>query len=80
MKTCEACGGSGICPDCKGEGFVVKRLSDESAERARMTAKNMATRYTAAYILLSPYLSSRIRMNRLKSLLTSFFFCYCCHF
>ncbi|KAK4758224.1 hypothetical protein SAY87_019525 [Trapa incisa] len=46
-KTCEDCGGTGICPECKGEGFVLKRLSDESAERARLTAKNMATRYTA---------------------------------
>ncbi|GMN24976.1 hypothetical protein TIFTF001_000770 [Ficus carica] len=48
MKTCEECGGSGICPECKGEGFVLKKLSDESAERARLTAKNAATRYTAA--------------------------------
>ncbi|ONI00855.1 hypothetical protein PRUPE_6G107600 [Prunus persica] len=47
MKICEACGGSGICPECKGEGFVLKRLSDESAERARLASKNMATRYTA---------------------------------
>ncbi|CAL5424178.1 unnamed protein product [Camellia sinensis] len=48
LKSCEDCGGSGICPECKGEGFVLKKLSEESAERARMTAKNMATRYTAA--------------------------------
>ncbi|OVA06981.1 hypothetical protein BVC80_1731g60 [Macleaya cordata] len=47
LKTCEDCGGSGICAECNGEGFVVKRLSDESAERARLSAKNMATRYTA---------------------------------
>ncbi|RXI04635.1 hypothetical protein DVH24_038909 [Malus domestica] len=47
MKICEACRGSGICPECKGEGFVLKKLSDESAERARMASKNMATRYTA---------------------------------
>ncbi|XP_062011259.1 uncharacterized protein LOC133727868 [Rosa rugosa] len=47
MKDCEACGGSGICPECKGEGFVLKRLSDESAERARLASKNAATRYTA---------------------------------
>ncbi|CAN0898923.1 hypothetical protein LINGRAHAP2_LOCUS19980 [Linum grandiflorum] len=47
LKTCEECGGSGICPECKGEGFVLKRLSDESADKARKSAKNMATRYTA---------------------------------
>ncbi|GLU02530.1 hypothetical protein SLE2022_197770 [Rubroshorea leprosula] len=47
LKPCEDCGGSGICPDCKGEGFVLKKLSEGSAERARLTAKNMATRYTA---------------------------------
>ncbi|KAF9675175.1 hypothetical protein SADUNF_Sadunf09G0004900 [Salix dunnii] len=47
LKTCEDCGGSGICPECNGEGFVLKKLSEESAERARMSAKNMATRYTA---------------------------------
>ncbi|CAN8277840.1 unnamed protein product [Cochlearia groenlandica] len=47
MKECEVCGGSGICSECKGEGFVVKKLSDEKAEKARLTAKNMATRYTA---------------------------------
>ncbi|CAM8967165.1 unnamed protein product [Rhodiola kirilowii] len=47
MRVCEACQGSGICPECKGEGFVLKRLSDQSTERARLTAKNAATRYTA---------------------------------
>ncbi|CAL9247629.1 unnamed protein product [Arabidopsis halleri] len=47
MKECEACLGSGICPECKGEGFVLKKLSDANAEKARLTAKNMATRYTA---------------------------------
>lgn len=47
MKDCEACGGSGICPECKGEGFILKKLSDESAERARLASKNAATRYTA---------------------------------
>lgn len=47
LKTCEDCGGSGICSECKGEGFVLKKLSEESAERARLTAKNMATQYTA---------------------------------
>ncbi|XP_030480007.1 uncharacterized protein LOC115697222 [Cannabis sativa] len=48
LKTCEDCDGSGICSECKGEGFVLKKLSDESAEKARLTAKNAATRYTAA--------------------------------
>lgn len=51
LKTCEDCGGSGICSECSGEGFVLKKLSEESAERARLSAKNMATRYTAGYIL-----------------------------
>ncbi|CAI9268454.1 unnamed protein product [Lactuca saligna] len=46
-RPCEDCGGSGICSECKGEGFVVKRMSDSSAEKARLNAKNMATRYTA---------------------------------
>nr|XP_043608994.1 uncharacterized protein LOC122580914 [Erigeron canadensis] len=46
-RTCDDCGGSGICPECKGEGFVLKRMSDGSAEKARLNAKNMATRYTA---------------------------------
>lgn len=50
LKTCEDCGGSGICSECKGEGFVLKKQSDESAQRARTTAKNMATRFTAAYV------------------------------
>ncbi|PIA26739.1 hypothetical protein AQUCO_09000005v1 [Aquilegia coerulea] len=47
LKVCEDCGGSGICAECKGEGFVLKRLSDERAEKARLSAQNMATRYTA---------------------------------
>lgn len=47
MKECEVCGGSGICSECKGEGFVLKKLSDENAEKARLASKNMATRYTA---------------------------------
>ncbi|CAA0822146.1 Unknown protein, partial [Striga hermonthica] len=46
-KTCEDCGGSGVCSKCNGEGFVLRRLSDEGAEKARLMAKNMATRYTA---------------------------------
>ncbi|RVW17516.1 hypothetical protein CK203_083473 [Vitis vinifera] len=47
FKICEDCGGSGICSECNGEGFVLKKLSEASAEKARLTAKNMATRYTA---------------------------------
>ncbi|WOH02102.1 hypothetical protein DCAR_0521490 [Daucus carota subsp. sativus] len=47
LKTCEDCRGSGICSECKGEGFVLKRLSDGNAEKARLNAKNAATRYTA---------------------------------
>ncbi|KAJ8437302.1 hypothetical protein Cgig2_006406 [Carnegiea gigantea] len=47
VKVCEDCGGSGICPECKGEGFVVQKLPEENAERARMTSKNAATRYTS---------------------------------
>lgn len=47
FKTCEDCRGSGICSECKGEGFVLKRLSDGNAEKARLSAKNAATRYTA---------------------------------
>lgn len=46
-KPCDDCQGSGICPECKGEGFVLKKLSEQSADRARLLAKNMATRYTA---------------------------------
>lgn len=49
LKTCEECGGSGICSECKGEGFVLKRMTEESAEKARLASKNMATRYTAGY-------------------------------
>ncbi|XP_073312360.1 uncharacterized protein [Primulina huaijiensis] len=46
-KTCEDCEGSGICSECNGEGFMLKKMSDESAEKARLMAKNMASRYTA---------------------------------
>lgn len=46
-KPCEDCEGSGICSECKGEGFVLKKLSKENAERARLMAKDAATRYTA---------------------------------
>ncbi|CAO2812998.1 unnamed protein product [Amaranthus hypochondriacus] len=47
VKTCEDCGGSGICSECKGEGFVLQKLSEANAERARMISKTAATRYTA---------------------------------
>ncbi|KAG9441781.1 hypothetical protein H6P81_017635 [Aristolochia fimbriata] len=46
-KVCEDCGGSGVCSVCNGEGFVLKKLSEESAQKARLAAKNAATRYTA---------------------------------
>lgn len=47
VEECSACGGSGLCPRCKGEGFVFKEVGEEAASRARRAAKNMATRYTA---------------------------------
>ncbi|XP_062172906.1 uncharacterized protein LOC133878372 isoform X2 [Alnus glutinosa] len=47
LEVCGDCAGSGICSECNGEGFVLKKLSEESAEKARMAAKTMATRYTA---------------------------------
>ncbi|XP_020177354.1 uncharacterized protein [Aegilops tauschii subsp. strangulata] len=47
VEECPACGGSGLCPRCKGEGFVFKEVGEEAAGRARRAAKNMATRYTA---------------------------------
>ncbi|XP_015693988.1 uncharacterized protein LOC102703980 [Oryza brachyantha] len=46
-EECSDCGGTGLCPRCKGEGFVFKQLPEEAASRARKAAKNMATRYTA---------------------------------
>ncbi|XP_062233953.1 uncharacterized protein LOC133931158 [Phragmites australis] len=46
-EECRDCGGTGLCGRCKGEGFVFKQLSEETATKARRTAKNMATRYTA---------------------------------
>ncbi|XP_028190295.1 uncharacterized protein LOC114376399 isoform X2 [Glycine soja] len=49
FKACEDCGGSGICSECKGEGFVLRKRSDESAEKARVQAKNMATRFTVGH-------------------------------
>lgn len=46
-RECEACGGSGVCPTCNGEGFVNKNLTADAAAKARATAKDAATRYTA---------------------------------
>ncbi|CAM0949718.1 unnamed protein product [Alopecurus aequalis] len=46
-EACAACGGTGLCPRCKGEGFVFKEVAEETATKARRAAKNMATRYTA---------------------------------
>ena len=46
-ECCPECGGTGLCGLCKGEGFVFKQLSEETASKARKAAKNMATRYTA---------------------------------
>ncbi|GAQ84178.1 hypothetical protein KFL_001790180 [Klebsormidium nitens] len=44
---CDACGGSGICPVCQGEGFVNKELSPQEREKARARSTMAATRYTA---------------------------------
>ncbi|TKY67182.1 hypothetical protein E2542_SST10074 [Spatholobus suberectus] len=49
FKVCEDCGGSGICSECNGEGFVLRKRSEESADKARVQAKNMATRFTAGF-------------------------------
>jgi hypothetical protein len=46
-ECCPDCGGTGLCGVCKGEGFVFKQVSEETASKARKAAKNMATRYTA---------------------------------
>ncbi|KAH9606372.1 hypothetical protein KSS87_017277 [Heliosperma pusillum] len=47
VKQCEACGGTGICSECKGEGFVLQKLSQERADRARMSSTDAATRFTS---------------------------------
>ncbi|XP_021732334.1 uncharacterized protein LOC110699157 [Chenopodium quinoa] len=47
VKICEDCSGSGICSECNGEGFVLQKLSEERAARARMISKDAATRYTS---------------------------------
>jgi len=49
FKACEDCEGSGICSECNGEGFVLRKRSGESSEKARVEAKNMATRFTSRY-------------------------------
>ena len=36
-------GGFGMFSKCKGEGYVSEKMSEESVERARMIATNMAT-------------------------------------
>ncbi|AQL00773.1 hypothetical protein ZEAMMB73_Zm00001d044740 [Zea mays] len=43
------CGGTGLCSRCKGECFVFKQLSKETATRSHKAAKNMATGYTSGY-------------------------------
>ncbi|QCD88146.1 uncharacterized protein LOC114169081 isoform X2 [Vigna unguiculata] len=47
FKACEDCGGSGICSECNGEGFVLRKRSGENSEQARVQPKNMATRFTS---------------------------------
>ncbi|XP_071720830.1 uncharacterized protein [Rutidosis leptorrhynchoides] len=66
-RTCDDCGGSGLCPECKGEGFVLKRMSDSSAEKARLNAKNMATRYTAGLPKKWSYCSKCLSSRSCKS-------------
>ncbi|WVZ03604.1 hypothetical protein V8G54_024410 [Vigna mungo] len=51
-KACEDCGGSGICSECNGEGFVLRKRSGESSDQARVQAKNMATRFTDRGLLI----------------------------
>ncbi|XP_078182836.1 uncharacterized protein LOC144576347 [Carex rostrata] len=47
LKDCEECSGSGLCSECNGEGYVFKKISEESARKARTASKTAATRYTA---------------------------------
>jgi hypothetical protein len=73
-EECPDCGGTGLCGRCKGEGFVFKQLSEETATRARKAAKNMATRYTSGYSLFDCLLSAPILAAYLSiypSILTS---------
>lgn len=59
-EECWDCGGTGLCGRCKGEGFVFKQLSEDTATKARKAAKNMATRYTAGYVFPSSCFNSII--------------------
>ncbi|GLJ36806.1 hypothetical protein SUGI_0742450 [Cryptomeria japonica] len=47
QNKCEACNGSGLCGECNGEGFILKKLSKDASDKARKNAKDVATRYTA---------------------------------
>ena len=68
FRECEDCAGSGICSECKGEGFVLKKLSEENAERARKRSQNMATRFTSGYYLyFSLFLSSQVSFEFILS-------------
>ncbi|KAH9541805.1 hypothetical protein CY35_14G085300 [Sphagnum magellanicum] len=46
-EECGECNGSGLCPACNGEGFLLKNLTPEAAAKARSRALDAATRYTA---------------------------------
>lgn len=46
-EECGECNGSGLCPACNGEGFLLKNLTPEAAAKARSRAVDAATRYTA---------------------------------
>jgi hypothetical protein len=48
-EECGECNGSGLCPACNGEGFLLKNLTPEAAAKARSRALDAATRYTAGY-------------------------------
>lgn len=67
LKVCEDCGGSGICSECNGEGFLLKKLSEEGAEKARLASKNMATRYTAGYVLSYFYVCVCLSFSQVSS-------------
>ncbi len=49
QEECGECNGSGLCPACNGEGFLLKNLTPEAAAKARSRAVDAATRYTAGY-------------------------------
>ncbi|AQL00767.1 hypothetical protein ZEAMMB73_Zm00001d044740 [Zea mays] len=52
------CGGTGLCSRCKGECFVFKQLSKETATRSHKAAKNMATGYTSGLSTNGPTATS----------------------